>query len=262
MVFRGQLYGQPSDAVRNAIDKKFDALFGRDAGSGDWSPHVCISCDVLMKPKNVNWIQEIHLRNAKSLLKEQPYGLVQNEMLRNDYRYPSSKKGYRSYMKDLLLSPRALHRCDTSTHMRHTYTCCNKCYASLTKLKMPLNAISNNNFRGKAPKELLDLNHMELAYLSPVRTYGYCFTWQGGRSTNLQGTLGFYEVDQKDIVHGVSFLESLGAHVVIFINGKMTQKQRSQAHKCAKLRVDKLIAAIEWLTINNVLWKDVNLQQC
>ena len=78
MVFEGKLYGQPSDVVQNSINKRFDGLFGQDAGNGKWSPYVCICCDVLMKPKNVNWIQERHLRKAKSLLKEQPYGLVEN----------------------------------------------------------------------------------------------------------------------------------------------------------------------------------------
>jgi hypothetical protein len=75
---------------------------------------------------------------------------------------------------------------------------------------------------------------------------------------NLKGTLGYFKVDPNQITQGLSFLKSLGANVVMLINGKMTSSQKVKARQYAKICVDKLYNAVLWLVENNVLWKDVD----
>ena len=111
-------------------------------------------------------------------------------------------------------------------------------------MNMPFMAISNNNFRGETPQALLDLNQVELAFLCPVRTFGHCFQCVGGHNMNLKGTLGFYRVDVGQVVQGVSFVKSLGANVVILINGGMTTKQHAKARSHSKLCVDMICEAV------------------
>ena len=109
------------------------------------------------------------------------------------------------------------------------YTTCASCRDCLQRKTMPPYAIANNNFVGPAPKELLDLNPVELAFLTPTKTHGYCFSWQGGQSTNLKGSLAYFKVNNDSIVQGVGQLWALGAKVVVLIHGKMTPKQRKKA---------------------------------
>jgi hypothetical protein len=78
---------------------------------------------------------------------------------------------------------------------------------------------------------------------------------------NLKGTLGFYKVDPDQIAQSVSFLESLGANVVVLISGKMTRQQRLKAREYATLRVDVMLEAVKWLCTNNSLWKNVNVDE-
>ena len=57
---------------------------------------------------------------------------------------------------------------------------------------------------GHAPKELQDLMPFELALISPVRGYGYCFSYIGGANMNLKGTMTFMHVDEAGIARGAA----------------------------------------------------------
>ena len=40
-------------------------------------------------------------------------------------------------------------------------------------------ASANNNMYGVPPKYLTDLSHIKAVFISPVRSYGYVFTYMG-----------------------------------------------------------------------------------
>jgi hypothetical protein len=246
-------FGRSPEEIQGAINDRFTELFTRTSDAESWSPHVCICCDELIKPQNVSWLTPKWLKQNEGVLIEQEFAKFNNDYLRNEYKYPQEKKGYQSFMENMVLSPRATYRA-----YRKGFSCCSSCLTPLMKRCLPTDSIANNNFTGKCPSVLDELTHVELAYLCPVRTHGYCFTFQGGKSMNLKGTLGYFKVDPNQITQGLSFLKSLGANVVVLINGKMTSSQKVKARQYAKIRIDKLYNAVLWLVENNVLWKDVD----
>ena len=249
------LMGRTSREVKEALDEKFSELMYQNPGEEEWCPYICISCDEMIKYRGLRWITDKMLKQQRSLFVEQDYAVVGNLNLRNDYLYPHTKKGHHNWMENLLVSPRCAYRAD-----KKSYSCCGPCKSALEKKKMPIFTIANNNFVGIPPKVLTDLTHVELSFLCPVRTYGYCFTWKGGRNVQLQGTLGYYKVDPSEVARGTTFLESLGANVVVLISGKMTAKQRAKAEEYAKLNVERMCKAVKWLQENNHLWAHVDLE--
>ena len=161
-------------------------------------------------------------------------------------------------MKSMMLSPRSSR---VKVGNRQLYASCSTCRYHLQRKKMPPDAIANNNFIGKAPKELLDLNPVELAFLSPTKAYRYCFAWQGGKQVCLKGSLGFYQVEHNRISRGVGQLWSLGAKVVVLMSGRMTRQQKKKADENSRIRVDKLVAAVKWLEKNNRAWKGTDIEE-
>ena len=253
----GCLAGRPVDVVKEAINKRFEEFYCQSHGENTYSPYVCVSCDLAIKPKQVRWITDKTLKQNARYLREQNYSKLDNDNLRQCYLWPDRKKGHRRFMDNLLLSPRATFRMSP----RKGYSCCAKCANALHSKRAPDGTVSNSNFFGKAPKILEELTLVELSQLCTARTFGYCFTFQGGRAMTLKGTLGYYRVSPEDIAQSVAFLDSLGANVVVLITGKMTAAQRAKAREYGTLRVDKLYEAVKWLIQNHVGWKGVDLEQ-
>ena len=108
-------------------------------------------------------------------------------------------------------------------------------FRSVSKESIPRHAILNKNYVGAAPKCLTDLNEVELAFLSPVRGYGYCFTYVSGKQRNLKGTLTFMRVEKRSIHKVCMQLEQMGfnKHVLVLFSGGMAPYQRKKAsEKC------------------------------
>ena len=53
---------------------------------------------------------------------------------------------------------------------------------------------------GVAPECLTTLTTVELAFIKPVRSYGYVFTFTGGKQRQLKGVLCYYKVSPKSVV--------------------------------------------------------------
>ena len=247
-----------SDSIRLRINERVHDLTREDA-NGKAAPFACCVCDHLLKRKNVKGITEATLRKSADLLTPKDWNAVGNEELENYYKFPGSTSyGYRPFMKRMMLSPRSSL---VVINNKKQYACCANCQYHLTRKQMPTYAIANNNFTGKAPKELAELNPVELAFLSPTKSYGYCFVWQGGKQVCLKGSLGFYQVEQDDIARGIGQLWALGAKVVVLMNGKMTRRQKMKAKENSQIRVEKLVAAVKWLQANHASWKDTDVNK-
>ena len=49
------------------------------------------------------------------------------------------------------------------------------------RVEIPTMASANKNMDGVLPKYLKDLSHIEAAFISRVRSYGYVFTYTDGK---------------------------------------------------------------------------------
>ena len=181
--------------VKNVLNERFQSLFHHNA-DGTFEPFVCICCDKLLKNREICYVTEKALRKSKKMLTPSGYNSVRNENLVNEYKFPQGKKGYKAFMKTMMLSPRASYKRTSSSI--DGYTCCQVCKTAINKaFRPPFYAIVNNNYKGQTPQCLLDLTREELAFLTPVKTRGYCFTYMGGKSMNMKGTLAYYRVDES-----------------------------------------------------------------
>lgn len=129
------------------------------------------------------------------------------------------------------LSPHASSLEATDCQSANGFSCCSSCKSSMKKGMMPKYAIANNYTFGTPTKSLLELNLVEIALDTPVKTYGYCFRYTGGRQKQLKGTLAYYEVEMKCIAAAAVHLDvpGLNKHKLVFLYGKMTLVQQGMA---------------------------------
>ena len=82
-------------------------------------------------------------------------------------------------LRKMILSPRASYVMFEDNRKTAGYTICRQCKYHLCRVELPTMASANNNIYGVLPKYLRDLSHIEAAFISPVRSYGYVFTYMG-----------------------------------------------------------------------------------
>lgn len=201
----GELGELPSsDIIQDRINKRYDELFHYDK-NGKRHAYVCTVCNEIIPAledlvwlsvenlkKNANCLRWEHVRKVP--MSPAPKG-VQEQYVFNDIDglLPG---GASAWMKGLGLSPRGVLGRKTSKS-RFGFSCCSACNSTVKNNKTPYNAIVNGNYVGCAPKELTDLTAVELALLSPVKGYGYCFSCGGGKQMQLKGTMTFMRVDKR-----------------------------------------------------------------
>ena len=169
----------------------------------------------------------------------------------------------------MALSPRAILRCknysrDKRQHHFSDYliTCCAVCQRIVHEdEKLPLYGIINKNYVGCTPACLLSLTEIEVAMLTPIKCYGFCYSYIGGTQTNLRGTLTFMHTKQNSTAWAVLQLDTMGLRndVLVLAHGNMTPNQYENCKNKAKIRVDKVLLAVEWLVQNHLSWKTVIL---
>lgn len=119
---------------------------------------------------------------------------------------------------------------------------------SLHKQMMPRFAIANNYCFGTPPECLAELTEVELAMLTPVKTYGYCFSFTGGCNKQLKGSLSYYKNAMESIARAVAHFDVLNMHdnTVVLLHGKMTSEQKAIARQRRQIRVNKILTAMEF----------------
>jgi hypothetical protein len=169
----------------------------------------------------------------------------------------SSSKSDENQIAKMLLSPRAsfIHHAD---HRKiDGYSCCISCKNSLKNGRIPKYAIANNYCVGTPPQCLIDLTDIELAMVTPVKTFGYCFSYTGGKQKQLKGSLAYYKVKMESIARAAMHFDVLGLHnnIVILLYGEMTMAQISKVRQKGQIRTNYILRAIEWLLAHNDEWK-------
>ena len=80
---------------------------------------------------------------------------------------------------------------------------------------------------------MTSLTDIELAMITPVKIFGYCFSYTGGIQKQFKGSLSYYKVKFELIIQSALHFEALGITntVVVLLYGKFTQKQYNKAKK-------------------------------
>ena len=163
-------------------------------------------------------------------------------------------------MDDCLFSKRGI--C-IKQNRNNKFVVCSDCDKCLSKNQRPVKAIANGFFFGTPPKELTDLRESELAMITTVKTFGFCFTFTGGRNRKLKGTLGYFKVRKESVavVAAVSLklADLLKTDAVFILYGEITKEQKEQAKMQCEVRPDKVMDAIRWLVKHHVSWHGIDL---
>lgn len=255
-----------TEIIQERINARYDELF-RENAEGERCPHVCCICDELFISKSdIKVISVAKLKaGRKALLWETHKDGRRPKELEEKYQWCGETKGLKgdlSFLKGMALSPRAgTYKVSNHGNAKTGFASCLRCKNAIDQRHLPQFAIVNRNYVGNAPECLTELTQVELALLSPVKNHGYCFSWEGG--IQMSGTLTFLRVEKRGIARAVTQLQTMGftKNILVLYKGKFTKKQKSKAVEQSRVRMDKVIAALEWLVENNSEWKSVDLEQ-
>ena len=246
-----------SDVTRT-INEHFNDLFNvteEQNGRIGTKPNICAICDEFVSP------QDIRLISFK-LLKENYYLIGKQE----DCEY---HEGCGEYYFDginyddsvpwarMLLSSGTVVIESTNGSDRCGILSCRLCKTNIKQHVMPVNAIANGFYFGTPPECLLCLTEIERAFLSPVKTYGFCFSYTGGFQKELKGSLSYYKVKISSIVTTVAHFVTLGMtdNIIVLLYGRMTREQKQRALQKNKMRTEYVLRAVTWLCLHNIEWK-------
>ena len=161
----------------------------------------------------------------------------------------------------MILSPRASYVTFEDNRKTDGYTICRQCKYHLCKVEIPTMASANNNMYGVPPKYLRELSHVEAAFISPVRSHGYVFTYMGRKQRQLKGVLSYYKVEMESIARSALHFEIVGMEkqIVTLLYGPMMAEQKSTVKQKSTIHPNYVIRAITWLVKYNSEWKERNI---
>lgn len=244
------------------INSQYDRCFIQDR-RGRVYPIVCSICDRFVMAAECTWIRPGTLLDSiGDHLRPQvgtPDGIRDSYVItdaeENDDEDPELQR-----LQELILSPRAFYSAERGL------ACCIACKNSIDVQHMPRFAINNCYFFGTPPDCLTSLTEVELAFITPVKTHGYCFSFTGGLQKQLKGSLSYFKVDMSSIARATVIFDVLGfndpglnRNVCVILHGKFTLRQHQKAKIKSTVRPDKILEAVRWLSINNSEWKERNI---
>lgn len=239
------------------INKKFDSIIFTHKNQNVSQPLVCVTCDTLIFGDNVQKITVQQILLYKNQLKPQNFTNTNTTINRN-YNVNIVNQKIKKKLQDMMLSPRATYftNCNDA-RVKKGFSICNCCYEKLKQSKVPTYAICNNFNFGTPPKCLTCLTEIEIAFITPIKTHGFCFSFTGGRQRQLKGSLSYFKIEPSSIKTVVSKLNKLGInkHVIVLFYGDMTHQQYQKAKTKAEIRIQEITTAMKWLCEHNINWK-------
>ena len=236
MVIKVDHVGELPTAVETQanVDSRCDELTHCEGENEERSPYVCVVCDRYLVTKADNrQVTAKALTKLKGLLSwEQHPDIRRKPAIEEYYTFRDEQKKWPadlSFTQGMALSPRALYYKKNGVGREAGFSCCKRCSRNVRAGTTPRHAIANKNYIGVAPKCLTDLTDVELAFITPVKAFGYCFHWTGGKE--LRGTLTFMQVSKKSIAKAGGTLEAFGLndHVLVLFSGNMSERQKKRA---------------------------------
>lgn len=251
-----------AEEVIDRVNKRFDSILYEDE-DGQFKPYVCAICDHHIL--NEDEKQHVSLYMMKKMHESLSWSSCNDDrakrLLRKYYKFDVSDKEYGQdvqFVKDMALSPRSVlyqppRSGSQSAKRQYGFACCRRCGNNVNnKQTVPRNAIINKNYIGGAPKCLTELNEAELCFITPVKGYGTCLTWQGGKY--LRGSLTFMSLKKEAVATASVQMQGMGLNnnMLVVYDGKMTKQQFIHAKKRSMIDPNKICTALYWLTHNNV----------
>ena len=257
-----------AEEIQQRVNDRFDELF-HTTKSKERMPYVCSICDEFLLSSETSCFVTIpKMKKMQDVLSWCNYADERRSKAIEEYfRFDTTKTECKtdiSFVSQMVLSPRGvLARVNKKGRNQYQFSACKRCSGCVNKQTLPRHAILNGNYVGHAPECLKELTEVERAFLTPVKGYGYCFTWVGGKQRNLKGTMTFMRVQKRSIAKSVCQLEAMGFNdsVLVLYTGAMTESQLKKARERTTIRTAKVIAAAEWLCKNHSRWKDVDLNE-
>jgi Helitron helicase-like domain at N-terminus/PIF1-like helicase len=249
--------------VIKKINEAIRALYIVD-DNGYCRPIVCVICDRFVVGAEMDIIELSNIVQHKQLfIPNQNFNLTPS--LQNQYTIEISEETgileglteeNRQSLFECLLSPRSKYLKCNNERKLSGYPICKKCKNFIRVNRLPRYCISNNYAFGKTPKCLSELTAIELAMITPVKTFGYCFSYTGGKLKQIKGSLSYYKISSETIVDTAVNLERIGLnnHVVLIIYGAVTVEQLNVIEKKYEVRTSRINRAIRWLVKNNIQW--------
>jgi len=206
-----------AECVKEKINARFDSIL-YTSKSGTVRPFVCLVCDEFMKPNEVQTISLEELKEVEDILKPAEWN-ASPRRIQEHYTYigdcgdltVEQEEGL-DWVYDMMLSPRGCFVRDVAGRRKKGFAVCSKCKMSLSKCMMPRFAIANNYAMGGPPMCLVELSEVELAMLTPVKTFGYCFAYTGGCNKQLKGSLSYFKVAMDSIARAAAHFDVLKMH--------------------------------------------------
>ena len=223
--------------ITTRINEQFSKLYHIN-DNGDPVPFVCVICDRFLKRSEVNVVTVKLLEKHCMLLHVEPdddQTLSDDEIqlprvLSDEYTVKPSKLTVDNrWLYSMLLSPCGTVLNKEDGWKQDGYASCISCKHALERDNMPRFAIANGYWFGATPDFLLALSRIELALLSPVKSFGYCFMYTGG--AQMKGSLSYFKVAHESIARSLTTMEALGLNndIVVILYGYMTPDQKSKA---------------------------------
>ena len=199
-----------AETVKSNINKRFDAIFHK-CEDGQVKPFVCIVCDEFLKPSEFEIVAIDNLAAVHFILTPSVWNATSAEIgtFYTFTKYCIEGMDYPPWLNNMLLSPRSPFLKFNDRRKKNGLCICQKCNHSLNCKEMPCFAIANNYCFGTPPACLMELTEIELALLTPVKTFGYFFSFTGGHCKQLQGSLSYYKVKIESIVRATMHLDVL-----------------------------------------------------
>jgi len=177
--------------IIGSINNRYEELFGRNI-NGERCMLICSFCDEFILSKDELFYVKIDSLKKKKYLFDwkQHFATGDHEpvavrTLKEQFMFPDFKqlKYEMHWLKDLCLSPRGIiGKKGKDGRSHYGFSSCKRCQTCISQNYTPLYAIVNQNHVGCAPMQLTELTPVELAFVTPVRGFGYCFNYAGGVS--------------------------------------------------------------------------------
>ena len=165
------------------IDMRFDECYIKD-GKGYYKPYICVACDTFFMFRSKTTIAVSKLCDCYDILGMKDWNKVEQSLHRQSIRtdLPDCIESQeQNILQRMILSPCASYVTFEDNRKFNGYKICRQCKYHLCRVEIPTMASANNNMYGAPSKYLRDLSHIEAAFISPVRSYGYVFTYAGGK---------------------------------------------------------------------------------
>ena len=245
--------------ITQRINQSFSKLYHINE-DGEPVPFVCTICDRFLKHNELKIVTIGKLLKSYEILacttgeRDIPLPLQHEYTIRG-----TSLTHGKACINNMILSPCGTLLLKEQGWEKDGYASCNSCKHAIEHKEMPRFAIANRYWFGSTPQCLLDLSRIELALLSPVGKFGYCFTYTGG--AQLRGSLSYFKVAHESIARSLTHMEVLGLNndIVVILYGYMTAEQKARAMKTNKVDTRRLLNAMKWLLKYNCIWQRKNI---